>query len=236
MAKQVNIDDKLIIIRRNDFLARLNQEDYEALNLVHNYIIADKNAYIYFDAQQHNKLYFVKEGYVRIGNIDDQGNELVKDILHPGDVFGQLTLEKNNMHGEFAQAHKTETILCAFTIEDFQTLLQRRTDLALQFSKKIGQKVRRIENRLLNLLQRDVRSRLLYFFWSLMPEHEGPVATSHFIENYFTHEDIARLTGTSRQTVTTLLNQFADEGILEVNRDTISILDIRLLQLGAKVV
>lgn len=231
----MSIDDTLLIIRKNDFLAKLSDDDYESLNLVHNFIIADKGRYVYFDSQYHNKLYFVKDGFIKIGYIDEEGNDIVKEILQPGDIFGQFTLERNNMQGEYAQAYKCDTSICAFTIDDFQQLLTHRPDLSIQYAKKVGQKLRKVENRLLNLLQKDARSRLLYFFWTLLPQDDTANKMSCSINNFLTHEDIARLTGTSRQTVTTLVNEFAAEGLLEMNRRSIVIHDIRSLQKLAKV-
>ena len=231
----MGIDEKLLIIRRNDFLALLTNEDYESLNLVHNFIIADKNAYIYFDAQDINKLYFIKDGHVKIGNTDDEGNEIVREILMPGDVFGQFSLQRNNLQGEFAQAYKEEVAICSFTIEDFTRLLNNRPELAIHFTKKIVQKLKRVDYRLINLLQKDARTRVLYFFWSLAQQQQDARLNAFTIDNYFTHEDIARLTGTSRQTVTTLINQFTSEGLIEVDRKEIRIKDIKLLQKEAKV-
>jgi len=231
----MSIEDQMLIIRKNDFLDKLLIPDYEQLNILHNYIIADKDAYIYFDAQYLNKLYFLKEGFVRIGKIDDDGEELVKEILQPGDVFGQFMLERNNMQGEFARAHKCETVLCAFTITDFEKLLGVRPDLSIVFSRKIGQKLKNVENRLVNLLQKDVRTRLLYFFWTLLQNQKNITTNSVTLTNFLTHEDIARLTATSRQTVTTLINKFSESGLLDVDRRSIIIHDIKLLQKEAKV-
>src|ERR1043165_6424043 len=151
--------EQLLILKRNDFLAQLEPEDYESLNIEHNFIVAEKNSYIYFDPAYHNKLYFVKEGFVRIGHVDDEGNEFVKDILQQGDVFGLLTLEKTSLQGEFAQAHRKDCILCASTVDDFKVLLERKPHLAIVFSGMVGEKVRRVENRIINLLMRDVRTR-----------------------------------------------------------------------------
>jgi CRP/FNR family transcriptional regulator len=231
----MGIDEQLLIVRRNDFLALLTDDDYESLNVVHNIVMADKSDYIYFDAQDFDKLYFVKEGHVKIGNVDDEGNEIVKEILSPGDIFGQFSLEKNNMQGEFAQAYKDKVALCSFTISDFTKLLTARPDLAVHFSRKIGQKVKKVDYRLINLLQKDARTRLLYFFWSLTQQQDHIEGNSCIMDNYFTHEDIARLTGTSRQTVTTLITQFEAEGLLEVNRKAITITDVKRLQREAKV-
>jgi CRP/FNR family transcriptional regulator len=230
-----DFENQLLIIRRNDFLAHLTDEEYEMLDITHNFLQAEKNAYLYFDAKHHNKLYFIKEGFVRIGHVDDAGNEFVKDILQPGDVFGQITLERDGLQHEYAQAHKRNAVLCAFTIQDFSKLLALRPDMAIVYAQTVGERMRKIENRLLNLLQRDVRSRLLYFFWTLLSKKEGSGQEAVEIPNYLTHEDIARLTGTSRQTVTTLVNQLAEEGHLKVDRKAITIYSVPWLLKEAKV-
>ncbi|NDC41948.1 MAG: Crp/Fnr family transcriptional regulator [Chitinophagia bacterium] len=229
------MEDQLLIIRKNDFLAQLSPTDYEMLNITSNFIAAEKDTYIYFDVQQQHRLYFVKEGFVKLGHIDDDGNELVKDILKQGDIFGQITLERGNASGEFARAHKQHAILCSFTVTDFRRLLSARPDLAIAFSRKVGQQLKKVENRILNLLQKDVRSRLLYFFWILADELTNVPKNEVTLENFFTHDDIARLTGTSRQTATTLINQFAEEGIVTVDRKNIVIHNKKLLQKLARV-
>jgi len=223
-------DDKWLLIRNYDLWAHLTDEEYDELNIVHNFIAAPKGDYIYFEAFHHNKLYFVKEGYIRIGYIDDSGREVIKEIIQKGELFGQITLEKNSMNGEFAQAYKSEVSLCAFSIEDFQKLLQKKPALALKYSKQVGSKLRHIENRLLNLLNKDVKTRLQHFLWQLAQKHAGPTANSICIPNYLTHEDIAHLIGSSRQTVTTLINELATEGLITYNRNEICFPDVKKIQ------
>src|ERR1044072_491194 len=117
--------ERLLILKRNDFLAQLEPEDYVTLNIEHNFIVAEKNSYLYFDPQWHNKLYFVKEGVVRVGHVDDEGNEYVIDILQQGDVFGQLTFVQTSLQGEFAQAHRKGFFLGAFPCESFEAFAGR---------------------------------------------------------------------------------------------------------------
>ncbi len=229
-------DDKMILIRKDDLLSQLREEDFESLNIEHNFIVAPKNDYIYFDAHFARKLYFIKEGCIRLGNVSDEGEELVKEILKPYDMFGQFTLERNNLHGEFAQAFKSDVALCAFDVDDFSRLLTRRPELSLEFSKKMGNRLRKVQSRLLNFLHRDVRTRLIHFFWTLTEDDtaSSSMGTS-IIENFVTHADIARLTGTSRQTVTTIINQLQCEGLLSFDKQSIVIHNMNLLQKLAKV-
>jgi CRP/FNR family cyclic AMP-dependent transcriptional regulator len=121
----MSMDERMLLIRTCDIFAEINDQEYEELNLIHRFIEADKGEYIYFESAYHNKLYFIKDGHIKIGYIDDNGNEIIKEIISKGEVFGQFTLEKDNLNGEFAQAYKTGVSLCAFNIEDFEQLLQK---------------------------------------------------------------------------------------------------------------
>lgn len=229
-------DDQLLLIRRYDLWRHVSDEEYDLLNVVHNFIEAKKGEYIYFEAFHHNKLYFLKEGHVRIGYIDEQGNEVIKEIIEKGEIFGQLTLERNNLQGEFAQAYKQDVSLCAFTIESFGQLLAKKPELALKYTKQVGSKLRTIENRLVNLLNKDVKTRLVSFLWQLALQHQDEqTADAIHIPNYLTHEDIAQLIGASRQTITTLINELSADGVVVYNRQEILFPDVKKLQKLANV-
>jgi CRP/FNR family transcriptional regulator, cyclic AMP receptor protein len=226
----MSADQKWLLIRNYDLWSQLSDEDYDELNIVHNFIEARKGDYVYFEAFHHNKIYFVKDGYLRIGYIDDSGREVIKEIIQKGELFGQITLEKNSLNGEFAQAYKGDVSLCAFSIDDFQNLLQKKPALALKYSKQVGSKLRLIENRLVNLLNKDVRTRLINFLLQLAQKQMTEAANAICIPNYLTHEDIANLIGSSRQTVTTIINELSTEGLLTFNRTEICFPDVKKIQ------
>ena len=81
------------------------------------------------------------------------------------------------------------------------------------------------------MLNKDVRSRLLAFFYHLaiMDGYDGS-SGSYSVNNFLTHDDIAKLIGSARQTVTTFINQLEDEGLLKISRKKILIPDIKKLQ------
>ena len=226
----MNSDEKLLLLRNYDLWCHLNDQDYEDLNVAHHFIEAKKGDYIYFDSHHLNKLYFVKDGYIKIGYIDNEGNEIIKEIIREGEIFGQFALEKNNLNGEFARAYKGNVSLCAFSIEDFENLLKKKPELAIKYSKQVGEKLRRAEFRLLGMLNKDVRARLLSFFYQLALEDgfDG-TSTSYSLENFLTHDDIAKLIGSARQTVTTISNQLEEEGLIKISRKKILFPDIQKL-------
>ncbi len=224
-------DSTLLLIRGFDIFEHISDEEYEELNLVHNFLEAEKGEYIYFPSQNHRKLYFTKKGFIKIGYIDEEGNECIKEVIQKGEVFGQITLEKNNLQDEFAQAYKTDVSLCAFNIEDFMLLLQKKPGMALAFSNHLGKKVRKIETRLLNLLNKSVHSRLINLLIQLIPEGETGNAAS--LERFLTHDDMAKLIGSSRQTVTTTLSNLEDSKLITITKDHINIPDIKAIKKAA---
>jgi CRP/FNR family transcriptional regulator, cyclic AMP receptor protein len=229
--KIMAVEDKMLLIRNYDLWRNLSDEEYHALHVEDNFKEVAKDQYIYFEAYNHNKIYFAKQGYIKIGFIDDEGHEKVREIIQPGDFFGQFTLERDNLHGEFAKAYKNNISLCSFAVEDFEKLLQRRPDMALKYSKWVGFKLRKIQNRLSNLLNKDVKKRLESFLWQLVEQSSEKNREGKFcLPNYLTHEDIANLIGSSRQTVTTMLNELETENLLSYNRNQICFPDVKKLE------
>jgi CRP/FNR family transcriptional regulator, cyclic AMP receptor protein len=219
----------LLILKKYPLFEKLSQGEYKELSVLDNFKEAQPGEFIYFEAFQHNQIYFIKSGHIRLGYLDESGERITKDILGPGDFFGQITLERTNLNGEFAQAFKAPVSLCSFTIDHFNRLLDARPDMAVKYSKLIGLRMKRFENRLMNILHKDVKSRLILFLRQLLKDAVHPRSISPyqvFIPNYLTHEEIAHLIGTSRQTVTTLFNDLEEEGFCIYSRKEIKFNDL----------
>lgn len=223
-------DSKLLLLRGFDIFEHITEEEYEEMGLVHNFLEAKDGEFIYFPFQHNNKLYFAKEGFIKLGYIDDEGKEVIKEIIQKGEVFGQLTLEKNNERDEFARAYKSSVSLCAFTMDDFLKLLQKKPQMAIAFSIQLGNKLRKVENRLLNILNKDVKSRLIQLLLQIAADNNSISGNQASIEKFLTHDDIAKLIGSSRQTVTTTLNLLEKQGLLIITKQSILLNDIRALK------
>ena len=227
-------DTRLPFIRKSNLFTQLPNNEFTEPNFLHSVIEAKKGDYIYFESQFLSKLFFIKEGFIKIGYINNRGNEIVKEILQKGEMFGQFTLEQNNMNGEFAQVHKSNATLCVFTIENFQNILNQNSQLAIAYSKQVGNKLRKVEDRLLNMLNSDVKTRLLHFFKELIHSNTDCTNNNCFkIDNFLTHDDIARLIGSTRQTVTVAINELEAMGFFKINRKQIEIKDILAIEKAA---
>ncbi|HSZ24297.1 MAG TPA: Crp/Fnr family transcriptional regulator [Cytophagaceae bacterium] len=227
----MNPEANFIVLRDHVLFKQLTFKECNQLNIVSGFLKPKKNEYVYFDKFSHDRLYFLKRGYIKIGYFDEQGNEVVREVLKEGDIFGQIGLERYDHEGEFAQAIKGEASICSFTIADFEEILKKRPDLAISFTKLVGLKFKKLQNRLTNIVYKDVKQRLIVFFITFSENNNPDKNDKIIIQNYLTHAEIASLIGSTRQTVTTLINKMEEDGILYFERKQILIPSFKKLKM-----
>ncbi len=193
---------------------------------------AKKGDIIYFSSSEMPRVFLLKKGNIKIVSVDEDGNETIKDIIQKGDLFGELELENDRSSNEYAKALTDEVAICSFLLSDFEDLLLRNPNLALSYTKFVGLKMKRLRNNYANLVSKDAKTRLLTFIteWA---ERDGKKEGNRVtIENYLTQNDIAQIICTSRQTATSLLNEFEENGLMHYGRKEIIIEDLNKLISG----
>lgn len=226
----MNSEVKYWHLRNHKLFSVLNNRQIEELCIIVSYKKAHKGEIIYFADEAVKRIYFLKKGTIKIAEMGENGNESIREILRPGDLFGEITLDQSDGSPEYAQAVSKEVVICSFMLEDFEKLLTEYPGLALRFTKFVGFRLKRLRNNYSNLIFKDVRTRLLAFLkdWA---EREGKVTDAGvLIENYLTHQDLAGLVCSTRQTVTQLLNELESKGSLRYSRKEILITDMNRLQ------
>ncbi len=218
-------------LRNHNLFEQLSDQEYKDLCVISGYKTAQKNEIIYMSQDAMKRLYFLKKGVVKIASIDEQGNETTKDVIQEGDIFGEIALNsKANLSGEFAKAISEEVSICSFKLDDFERLLEKNPNLSLQYTKKVGDKFKAMETRFSNLIFKDVRSRLIDFIKDIAKNTGVKNEDGISVNNYLTHQDIASIIGSSRQTVTTLLNEFEKKNLIQYTRSEMLIPDLELLK------
>lgn len=165
------------------------------------------------------KVYLLKEGQVKISRLRENGEEVIQDILKPGEIFGSLPLvEKGEAKDtEYAQA-ASDTIVCVLNRVHFEKLLENYSVLNQRLTKWYGIRMRRFEERLNNLIFRDVRQRMAGFLYRYATDFGKEKNGVYEVKPFLTHEEIGLLIGAARQTVTTMLNELKDQGYITQSR------------------
>jgi len=196
----------------------------------HDHLIKyNKNEIIFLPENKVEKLYFIVEGRVKIGTYNDQGKELTKSILEKGEVFGELSLLEDLDQSNFAVALES-TSLCEMTTEEMKMMMKDHSSLSLFLMKIMGSRVLEMEKRLESMVFKDSRSRIIEYIVDLLDNKGERVGYEWVLRNFLTHGEIANITATSRQTVTTVLNDLKTKEILTFNRKRLLVRDLDSLK------
>jgi CRP-like cAMP-binding protein len=164
-----------------------------------------------------DRIFFITEGRVKISTMNEEGKEITKAILGKGEVFGELALVGEERRRDSAYALE-DTSVCVVSLEELRSLMRERSDLNLFFMRIFGTRQLEMERRLESLVFRDSRSRIVEFLVQLTKTNGERVGYEWVIRKPITHQEIANLTATSRQTVTTTLNDLRFKKLLTFNR------------------
>jgi CRP-like cAMP-binding protein len=213
-------------LRDHKLFKTLNFDQIKQLCIITGFKKAKKGEIIYFSSSDLPRIFLLKIGNIKIVSVDDQGNETIKEILQKGDMFGELSLERDLEVNEYAKVLTDEVSICSFLLSDFEELLFKNPTLALSYTKFVGLKMKRFKNNYSNLVSKDAKTRLISFLkeWA---EKEGKQEDNKYIlDNYLTQTDIAQIICTSRQTAALLLNELEEKNLIYYNRKQIIIDDI----------
>ncbi|MGB1206187.1 MAG: Crp/Fnr family transcriptional regulator [Chitinophagales bacterium] len=188
-----------------------------------------RGEFIYFPNDNSNKIYFIEKGRIKIGAYSDDGREIIKAILQKNEIFGELGLIGEQKRNEFAQAME-ETTLCVLPIEITRALMEKNKEFSIQITQIIGNKLLRTQRRLESLVFKDARSRVIEFLHDLGSEYGKRIGYEMLVRKFYTHQEIASITGTSRQTVTTILNELRKKNYIYFDRKKLLIRDMKQLK------
>lgn len=184
-----------------------------------------RDDFIYIPDDSATHIYMVVNGRVKIGHYLDNGEEVVTSILTTGEIFGELAVAGEEKRRDFAQAIEDVTI-CPLTTEELKDLMYENKELSFKILKLIGLRLMKLERKLELLVFKDARTRIVEFLRDAASWKGVKVGTETMIQTRLTHQDIGSLTGTSRQTVTTILNELKEKNLINFNRKQILIRDL----------
>ncbi len=188
-----------------------------------------KGEYIYWPEDISNKIFFITKGRVKIGAYSDSGKEITKAIIGAGEVFGELALTGEEKRRDFAYVMDNVSV-CVVELAEMKALVKDHNGLNMFLLKIMGSRLLKMESRLESLVFKDSRTRIVEFIIDYVNEKGERVGYEMVVRKFITHQEIANLTATSRQTVTTTLNELRNDEILTFDRKRLLIRDFDKLK------
>ncbi len=232
----MDIAAKTAFLRRIPLLHLLSETDIECLAASAQLEQAKRFQFIYRPNDPAEALYFLCSGRVKLGTYAEGQREIIKDLLRSEAVFGESALMGERIRKEFAQvlSQKAEFLVVSYTC--IVPLLHQNPHFMLSCLQHINHRLRCVEDRLAQLLVKDARKRIIEFLLDLAGKEGMRVGCYEtLVRDFFPQQEIANITGTSRQTVTAVLNDLRKSDLIYFNRHSMLIRDMSRLAMTSEV-
>lgn len=180
-----------------------------------------RNEFLFGEGEPADSAFYLQTGEVRISYFSDQGKESIVFIRRTGDLFGLAEAIGGVKRACNAQAI---TPCCLYEIKrgDLENLLSRHWTLSKRVMESLGSRLRYLGEQLENLMSCDVTTRLLKLLFHL--SCQGPAGSNAADGSIttpikITQEHIAAMIGSCQQTVSEILKQFEEDGLIRISRN-----------------
>ena len=176
----------------------------------------------------------IREGQVKVTMISPEGKEIILALLGPGDFFGEMALLDDEPRS--ATVIATEPLdLVNIWRSDFLQILAENFSITRKVLAEISRRLRSASNRIESLATMDVYGRLARFFLDLARDQGKVLDNGYVAVTRPTHQSIANMIGTSRETVSRLIHDLMRQNLLLSEGKTIYLRKTALDQFRAEV-
>ena len=224
-----NQAEKIWYLRQTGLFDRLSEPDLQRLASLSHMRQYPRGRPILLNTEPDSDLIcLVKAGRVKISAISPDGKEQILALLERGDVFGELAAAGT------ASSTRVEafdhTVVCTLQRTLFEEILRRTPEVALRVIAVLARRLRTAEQEIEDLALRDVPGRLAALLLRMAEEYGEPHGSAIRLSLRLTHQDIAEMVGSTRETITTILSRFRDGGVVTVDHRTLIIVQAARLR------
>lgn len=185
------------------------------LELLSGYLIErrfPRNSTVVEEGLAGDYMYVLREGRVKVTKLADEGREKILGFIDEGGFFGEMALLDRGPRVASVKTLKPVRLL-ALSRADFLSLLRKSPDLALAVIQELTRRLREMDEQASSLSFQRVKERAKGVFVRLA--HDPAPSESHRVTPPLTHQQIADMIGTSRETVTRVVKDLKQEGWLQ---------------------
>ncbi|MBL7784069.1 MAG: Crp/Fnr family transcriptional regulator [Saprospiraceae bacterium] len=227
------MDAKIVhtILETSPLFAVLNVEERVLLQQHASVQAYSKHQVLYKPGHLANKVYFLLKGIVKIA-VHAEKKDIIKYVVREGNFFGESCLTGDAQRRDFAYAMDENVQVLEMDVAMVLNVMRNNFAFAQSLLHFLGERLRYTENQLENVVLKDSKSRIMEFLHQMGIEQGRRVGFETLVKHNMTHQDIADLTGTSRQMVTAVLNQLKRSNVLYFNRKKILFRDLNALPMA----
>jgi CRP/FNR family cyclic AMP-dependent transcriptional regulator len=173
--------------------------------------------------QQGDAFFIIQKGRVKVSVSREGGREVILSLLGVGQVFGELSLLDGKPRSADVTATET-TELIMLRRPDFLRLITEKPSIVIGLLTELAARLRKVDYKIVSLALLDVTNRVSKTLLQLASEGGEQQDQGVLLKNRPTHQQLAQMSGTTRETVTRVLRQLEEQGYIECSGRNIVIL------------
>ena len=214
--------EKRRLLRRIDIFADLTDREADTVLELMREKTAGRGATVFHQHDSGGGLYLILAGSVKITRSGRDGREVTVAVLSEGNFFGEMSLLDGQSRSAAATAVQA-TRLLVLDREHFQRYVLAQPRIVAKLLRELSKRLRAADQAIENLALGSVHDRLFNLLGHL--GRRGPLkGSSALIERSPTHQELAEMVGSSRETVTRTLAALEKEGLIAIERRRITLL------------
>ncbi len=184
-----------------------------------------KGELVYSPYDRGDSLFVIEQGRVRLFRSASDGRQVTLALLDSGASFGQTSMTDDAMHDAYAEA-MSDCVLRVIRLPELERAIAEHPRLAINLMRTLAGRLRDAEDQIESLAFRPVPARLAAKLLNLMDRYGRVTPAGIRIDERFTHMQLAEMIGTSRETLTKVLNELRDAGLIDVRERLVWVLDV----------
>lgn len=218
-------------IRRVPLFSTLTDEEFDRLKHIFVLRAYRKNQIIFLEEETGNYMYLVLSGKVKVSKAGAGGKEIILAIHRAGDFFGEMSLLDGKTAPATVSAMEDSKII-SVSGADFHRYLMHNEKVMLQIIHVLCARLRQVWQTQ-SLSSSSADARICMGIYQLAKKHGIRDARGTILDLKITHQELAEMVGTSRETVTRVLARLRKQGTIEIDHRRIKLLDPEALLRGA---
>lgn len=189
-----------------------------------------KGAFLFQEGQEAKEMYVLLSGKVQISKMNAEGKELTLRLCSDNDIVGELTLFTVEPRYLFNAKVLESGEAAAININDLERILFNNSKLAYEYMKWMNDHIRKTITKFRDLVLNGKKGALYSTLIRLCNSYGVLRPDGIFIDVPLTNQDLANYCGTARESVSRMLGELRDEGVISVERKKIVVHNLSYLK------
>lgn len=183
-----------------------------------------KKDILFYEGDPCEVIYFINKGRVKVFKSTEDGLEQIVNLLGRGDMFPHVGWYGGSVYPATAEVLEDGELYFIY-VQQFTQLLEKQPKLTVKLLQELDGKIRALQARLSHVLSKDMTEKIYSVLFSLVKEKGKKTEDGYRLEIDLTHQDIANMVGTTRETASRIISQLKKEGKMNLDHGFLMVHD-----------